>query len=75
MKFVFILIASSCYCFEEFNQLKRERRDLIGFNRNGNNIFQHRQMGGQRRSNDQGEFCNQKFNAEHLIPLTRNSYP
>ena len=64
MKLFFILIASTCYCFEEFNQLKRERRDLIGFNRNGNNIFQHRQMGGQRRSNDQGEFCNQKFNAE-----------
>ena len=45
---LFVLFIGIATCFDEFDVLKRERRDLMWFNRNGNNIFNHRHMGGSR---------------------------
>ena len=43
-----VLFIGIATCFDEFAPLERERRDLMWFNRNGNNIFNHRHMGGSR---------------------------
>ena len=49
MHFFLIFIATT-ECFDDFDGLKRERRDLSTLNRHGNNIFNHRHMGGPRPS-------------------------
>ena len=45
---LFLLFIGIAACFDEFAALERERRDLMWFNRNGNNIFNHRHMSGSR---------------------------
>ena len=56
---LFLLIIGIATCFDEFAALERERRDLMWFNRNGNNIFNHRHMGGSRPSGE-GKFLFRK---------------
>ena len=52
---LFLLFITATQCFDEFNGLQRERRDLMWFNRHGNTIFNHRQTGGPRHQ-DRGKF-------------------
>ena len=56
---LFLPFIAAVACFDELNGLKRERWDLMWFNRDGNTIFNHRHTGGSRPK-DQCEFL------EHL---------
>ena len=61
---LFLIFIVTTECFDEFGGLKRERRDLSTINRHGNNIFNHRHMGGPRPSSGGKFFKAKNFDSE-----------